>query len=52
MEKDEKLCCETKVYETEGGVRIEAKGKGVKECLKNFKEGKLGCCCCGPVGKG
>jgi len=39
----EKVCCEMKAIETEGGFRIEVKGAGAKEMLKAWRRGT----CCG-----
>lgn len=36
--------CEIKCIETDEGFRIEAKGKGIKECCEAFKSGEFSCC--------
>ena len=35
---------EIKWKETEDGIKIEVKGKGIKECIKACREGKFSCC--------
>ncbi|MBI5253440.1 MAG: hypothetical protein HY930_03470 [Euryarchaeota archaeon] len=40
----EKICCDVKVVETDEGVRIEAKGEGIKKCFEAWKKGELSCC--------
>lgn len=46
-------CCETKVFETQEGARIEieAKGPQVKKAIENLKNGDFSACgcCCAPA---
>lgn len=41
MEKD---VCEIKFTETDEGIRIEAKGEGIKVCLEACQKGNFSCC--------
>ena len=41
MEKD---VCEVKFTETDEGIRIEAKGDGIKGCLAACQKGNFSCC--------
>ena len=40
MEKD---VCEVKFTETDEGIRIEAKGQGIKGCLEACQKGNFNC---------
>ena len=41
MEKD---MCEIKFTETDEGIRIDAKGEGIKGCLEACHKGTFSCC--------